>query len=94
MNPENHVMLAEIPGTAEDERLAVYLETGHGAGSSLSLCQQSWAEGIGWFTQSRVEIDPAQLPLLRQALGAKAALPSKPQRLAEPKTAHRLRVVG
>ena len=35
----------------------------------MELHEQSWTDGIGWFTQSRVRVDSTQLPFIRQALG-------------------------
>lgn len=86
------VTLAEIPGTVDSERLVLMMENGSD-GTTLLLCQQSWAEGIGWFTQSRVEIAPAQLPLLRQSLGGKSAAPVRSAPLAASRPSH-LRIVG
>lgn len=62
------ILLAEIPSTDPDARIAVYLDVE--GESRLQLCQQNWAEGIGWFTQSAVELQTDQLAALRQALGA------------------------
>lgn len=44
-----------------------------GAGSHLELRQQSWGEGIGWFTQSSVQLEPGQVADLRGVLGSTAA---------------------
>ena len=87
------VLLAEIPGTDDDSRLAVFL-TNRDGDSVMSLCQQSWAEGIGWFSQSSVEIDPSQLTMLRQALGQGNAKPAPYRRQAVSARTHSLRVVG
>ena len=59
----------------------------------MTLCQQSWADGIGWFSQSSVEIDPSQLPMLRQALGLGQAKPATFRQAVSTRT-HSLRVVG
>ena len=40
------------------------------AGESLiELRQQSWGEGVGWFTQTSVQLEPSQVAALRQSLG-------------------------
>jgi hypothetical protein len=62
------ILLTSVPGKTENDRLALFLHAASPAGH-LSLCQQSWAEGIGWFTQSKVEFDASQVGSLRQALG-------------------------
>ena len=92
MSHAEPVLLAEIPGTDDDSRLAVFL-TNRDGDSVMSLCQQSWAEGIGWFSQSSVEIDPTQLGMLRQALGHGSAK-ATPFRSAVSPRPHSLRVVG
>jgi hypothetical protein len=36
----------------------------------MELRQQSFSKGIGWFTQSTVQLEPGQVAALRNALGA------------------------
>jgi len=36
----------------------------------MELRQQSFSTGIGWFTQSTVQLEPSQVAALRNALGA------------------------
>ncbi|MEQ8788068.1 MAG: hypothetical protein RIC55_17300 [Pirellulaceae bacterium] len=38
-------------------------------GSHLELRQQSYAESLGWYTQSSVKIEPQQVAELRNSLG-------------------------
>lgn len=57
--------LATIPASNPKERLELVL-CGHGG---LELRQQSWGEGVGWFTQSTTQIEASQLNALRAALG-------------------------
>ena len=62
-------VLTAIPAASDDERLLVVLRQDDATGSQIELRQQSWAEGIGWFTQSSIRLEPAQLANLRGALG-------------------------
>ncbi|MBW3597919.1 MAG: hypothetical protein KY475_11670 [Planctomycetes bacterium] len=71
------VTLAVLPGDRDDEQVEIVLCQAHGEGSQapgegsyVELRQQTWGEGIGWFTQSRVKMAPQQVADLRAALGA------------------------
>lgn len=70
-------ILSTIEGSSEDERLLVALCHESLRGSRIELRQQSWGEGVGWFTQSKVELQPEQLNDLRLALGA-GGRPARP----------------
>jgi hypothetical protein len=60
---------ATIEGNHERERLVVNLcHDEHG--SAVELCRESWSDSVGWFVQSRVRLQPSELPALRAALGA------------------------
>lgn len=61
-------ILATLPGSHEGERLLVVLLATDCA-NRLELRQQSFGEGIGWFTQSSVQLEPSQVALLRSVLG-------------------------
>lgn len=66
--PPTDTLLSVLPAAGPKDRLAVFLC--HREGSShLELRQQSWGDGVGWFTQSSVRIDRSQLNGLRSALG-------------------------
>jgi hypothetical protein len=65
-------VLSTIDGTSDDERLQVTLCHDPVKGSRLELRQQSWGDGVGWFTQSKIELQPHQLGDLRSALGGTA----------------------
>src|SRR5690606_1498212 len=66
-------VLAELPGESDHERLlVVHRVTAASVGpqaSQIELRQQTWAEKIGWFTQSSVQLTPNQLGALRLTLG-------------------------
>lgn len=68
----SETFLANLPAAADDERLVVYLVRGADGSSKLSLRQQNWAEGIGWYDQKTLDLEPAQLRMLR-SLGAPVA---------------------
>jgi hypothetical protein len=48
-----------------------------GEPSRVELRQQSFGEGIGWFTQSTVQLEPSQVADLRNALGLTAPSPRR-----------------
>jgi len=72
MRHTEETLLATLPGSTERERvLVVHI---HGSETSrMELRQQSWGEGVGWFTQSSVELAPQQVGQLRLALGSAPA---------------------
>ncbi len=63
------LVLATIDSAHDDERLQLVLTREADGSSVISLQQQSWGEGIGWFTQSAVEMQPEQVAALRMSLG-------------------------
>jgi hypothetical protein len=81
MHALSEIILATIPGAREDEQLEVALCQIPGEGSKLELRQQTWGEGIGWYTQSRVRLDPQQVGELRGVLGFGASANRKAERL-------------
>jgi hypothetical protein len=87
------ILLASIPGKTENDRLALFLAPG-ATQQALSLCQQNWADGIGWFTQSKVEFDANQVGMLRQALGQGGSIPSRASVGGPHSLRPALRVVG
>lgn len=65
-------ILSAIPALSDKERLVVVLvQTAEG--SSLELRQQSYGEGVGWFTQSKVQMEPGQVAQLKNSLGIATA---------------------
>jgi hypothetical protein len=82
------VVLSSIAGATDTERLLVVLCNRAGE-SRLELRQQSFGEGIGWFTQSTVALEPSQVAELRAALGTGGnrgapALPKSFRRAEQP----------
>lgn len=68
MQTPQEVTLNTIPGSADDSRIAVVMTHEDGQ-SRIELHQQSWGEGIGWFTQSKVILEPQQVAALSLGLG-------------------------
>jgi len=68
MSSLSETVLSTIPAS-EVERLLVVLVQSPENGSRMELRQQSFSKGIGWFTQSTVQLDPGQVAALRSALG-------------------------
>lgn len=79
-------VLQELPGSTENDRLLV-IHVERCDGSVLVLRQQNRGAGIGWFTQSSVEINAGQLGPLKLALQASPRLSSsgKPHPLRRPR---------
>jgi hypothetical protein len=69
----SEIILATIPGAHEDQQLEIALCHIAGEASQLELRQQTWGEGIGWFTQSRLRLEPHQVSELRGVLGTSGA---------------------
>ena len=66
-------LLATLPSSGTSQRLQVYLVQGEDGGSKIELREQHHAEGIGWFDQRSLAMEPAQLKRLQAVLGMKAA---------------------
>jgi|EndMetStandDraft_2_1072991.scaffolds.fasta_scaffold1349226_1 hypothetical protein len=71
----SEVVLATLPGATDHEQVAVVLSIREGV-SHISLRHQTYGEGLGWYTQGTVELDPQQVAALRLALG-RSGLPLK-----------------
>src|SRR5437667_11145086 len=81
-------VLTAIPAS-DTERLVVVLVRSSEAGSRMELRQQSFSTGIGWFTQSTVQLEPGQVAALRNALGTSlgrrvAQMPREFSKIAPP----------
>lgn len=70
--PPEETLLFVLAGATSDQRAAAYLVPS-GAESFIELRQQSWADRVGWFTQSSVRLSPEQIGELRSALGTAAS---------------------
>ena len=79
-------VLSTIDGSVETERL-VLVHIRRVGESHLELRQQSWGEGIGWFTQSSLPLAPHQVGQLRNALGSSSGKVSAP--ISQPQATRR-----
>lgn len=61
--------LATLAGTAPGQRLEVALVTRRDGRVAIDLREQHYADGIGWFDQRTLELDPRQLRQLQAVLG-------------------------
>lgn len=61
-------VLGNLSGAHEHERLQVILQSTD-EGSRVCLRQQTWGEGIGWFTQRTLDLTPDQVAQLKTVLG-------------------------
>src|SRR5262245_41534587 len=66
-------ILTVLPGPGPHERVEVSLAPGRDGRLMIDLRQQHYAEGIGWFDQRTMSLEPAQFKQLQAALGLKAA---------------------
>ncbi len=65
----SETVLSIIPGSTESERLLLVLCTLSDHSSRVELRQQSHGDGIGWFTQATIRLEPNQVAELRAAIG-------------------------
>lgn len=75
MNQPTETILTTIPAAVETERLLVVLVCTNEV-SRMELRQQSFSKGLGWFTQSTVQLEPGQVAALRNSLGSSAGRPA------------------
>ena len=71
-------LLATLPGETPREQVLVVLMTASGEPSRVCLRQQSWGEGIGWYTQNTIDLGTQQVAGLRSALGKSGARSAPP----------------
>ncbi|MCE9527097.1 MAG: hypothetical protein K8R36_13710 [Planctomycetales bacterium] len=69
MSHPTETTLTALPASAENERILVVLVQNPGEGSHVEMRQQSFGEGIGWFTQGTIRMEPGQVAALKSALG-------------------------
>jgi hypothetical protein len=69
---KSECLLATLAGTNPADRLLVVLVQTKGE-SQVVLRQQSWAEGIGWYDQKSLALDPQQLRRLKAVLGVRSS---------------------
>jgi hypothetical protein len=64
--------LATLPGPGPEQRLQVALVDGGDGRLKIDLREQHFAEGIGWFDQRTLVLEPEQFKRLQAVLGLKA----------------------
>jgi hypothetical protein len=69
MKAQDETIFSVIDGYTPDERLLLVLVQPPGGSSRIELRQQSWADGVQWYTQSSICLQPQQVAALRGALG-------------------------
>ena len=73
MHASSETVLGVLPAASEKERVLLVLvqaaDSVGALGSRMELRQQSFGDGIGWFTQSSVHLEPGQVADLRNTLG-------------------------
>ena len=77
-------VLEIIDGQTPNERIALVLCHEVGQASHVELRQQSWGDGVGWFTQSTLALEPYQVAQLRNALGSYSATSAGCSKLTPP----------
>jgi len=65
-------LLAVIPSAGGDRLQVVLVRSS--TSNAIELRQQSWGEGVGWFTQGCIEVTQDQFAALRQTLGIGGAM--------------------
>jgi hypothetical protein len=65
-------VLATLGGKGPSQRLQVSLSQGEDGRLLIDLREQHHAEGIGWFDQRRLELDPRQFQQLQAVLALKS----------------------
>jgi hypothetical protein len=60
--------IAILPHDQDDRRVRVTLQNA-ASGGGLRLTEETFSDGVGWFAQAHVDLSPAQVSELRQALG-------------------------
>ena len=65
----HRTVLATIAGSEPHQRLEVALTQGRDGRLAIDLRDQHYAEGIGWFDQRTLALDPRQFRQLKAVLG-------------------------
>ena len=86
---QQETVLADLPGSTDRDRTLLVMRQRPGQDPLVELRQQTWGEGVGWFTQSSVALATHQVAGLRNALGiagcqAKACRTMRPATVEQP----------
>lgn len=83
-----------IDGSASDQRLEVALVQKESGVLDFVMSEQHFAEGIGWFTQRSMSLDPHQVAQLKRLLLASEMSRPDSRRSAEPAFPSTLKLVA
>lgn len=83
MHAQFETILGVLPGATDQERVLIIQEVTPGRGARLELRQQTYGEGVGWFTQVTLPLTSDQVSDLRCALSLATTSKSVAQRAAE-----------
>ena len=61
-------ILNVFPSDDQLQRLVIVMEQSEQGSSRLVLRQESFSEDVGWFLQSRIAVEPEQIPGLKMSL--------------------------
>lgn len=82
-------VLGVLPADTERERVLIIKTVTPGLEDRLELRQQTFGDGVGWFTQTSLPLSPSQVQQLRSTLSATCRPAGK-----EPTTAENLERVA
>ncbi|MFP6675112.1 MAG: hypothetical protein VB878_08560 [Pirellulaceae bacterium] len=83
MYPQFETILGVLPGATDRDRVLIIKEVTPVRGVKLELRQQTFGEGVGWFTQVTLPLTPDQASELRCVLSLVTETKSVAQRAAE-----------
>jgi hypothetical protein len=78
MQVRKETILNVFPSSDPQHRLVIAIEQIGTSGSMLVLRQETHAEDVGWFVQSRVTVEPDQVAGLKMALSSGNAKTNHP----------------
>jgi hypothetical protein len=58
-----------VNGRTDRETIAVILRVEEDGPCEINLILQAWGEGIGWYPQKTIRLDPSQIDPLQRVLG-------------------------
>ncbi len=68
----HETILNVFPSKDESSRLVIAVEQSEDGSSRLVLRQESFSQAVGWYVQSRVGVEPEQIPGLKMSLSGRS----------------------
>ena len=65
---QKETILNIFPSNDEMHRLVIAVEQDDDSSSRLVLRQETFSDDVGWFVQSRIAVEPEQIPGLKMSL--------------------------